>query len=69
MVNILQLQLQSGITLTILILQPYFPTKHAMSNCLRSGDKMKPEDQWSCKRSPDYYPGITTTVKPEKGEI
>ena len=28
---------------------------------------MKPEDQWSCKRSPDYFPGITTTVKREKG--
>ena len=27
----------------------------------------KPEDQWSCKRSPDYFPGITTTVKREKG--
>ena len=25
--------------------------------------KRKPEDQWSCKRSPDYFPGITTTVK------
>ena len=24
-----------------------------------------PEDQWSCKRSPDYFPGITTTVKQE----
>ena len=23
----------------------------------------EPEDQWSCKRSPDYFPGITTTVK------
>ena len=28
---------------------------------------MEPEDQWSCKRSPDYFPGITTTVKREKG--
>ena len=28
--------------------------------------KYKPEDQWSCKRSPDYFPGITTTVKREK---
>ena len=28
---------------------------------------MQPEDQWSCKRSPDYFPGITTTVKREKG--
>ena len=27
----------------------------------------KPEDQWPCKRSPDYFPGITTTVKQEKG--
>ena len=27
----------------------------------------KPEDQWSCKRSPDYLPGINTTVKREKG--
>ena len=26
-----------------------------------------PEDQWSYKRSPDYFPGITTTVKREKG--
>ena len=26
----------------------------------------KPEDQWSCKRSPDYFPGINTTVKQEK---
>ena len=25
-----------------------------------------PEDQWSCKRSPDYFPGINTTVKQEK---
>ena len=25
------------------------------------------EVQWSCKRSPDYFPGITTTVKQEKG--
>ena len=22
---------------------------------------IKPEDQWSCKRSPDYWPGITKT--------
>ena len=27
---------------------------------------LKPEDQWSCKRSPDYFPGINTTVKQEK---
>ena len=27
----------------------------------------RPEDQWSCKRSPDYFPGINTTVKREKG--
>ena len=27
----------------------------------------EPEDQWSYKRSPDYFPGITTTVKQEKG--
>ena len=27
----------------------------------------KPEDQWSCKRSPDYFSGINTTVKREKG--
>ena len=26
---------------------------------------LKPEDQWSCKRSPDYFPGINTTVKRE----
>ena len=26
----------------------------------------EPEDQWSCKRSPDYFPGINTTVKQEK---
>ena len=26
-----------------------------------------PEDQWSCKRSPDYFPGITSIVKREKG--
>ena len=26
----------------------------------------KPEDQWSCKRSPDYFPGINTTVKQER---
>ena len=25
--------------------------------------KIKPEDQWSCKRLPDYWPGITTTMK------
>ena len=30
-------------------------------------EKLKPEDQWSCKRSPDYFAGINTTVKPEKG--
>ena len=29
--------------------------------------KLKPEDQWSCKCSPDYFPGITPTVKQEKG--
>ena len=29
--------------------------------------KIRPEDQWSCKRSPDYFPGINTTVKREKG--
>ena len=29
--------------------------------------EFKPEDQWSCKRSPDYFPGINTTVKREKG--
>ena len=28
--------------------------------------RCKPEDQWSCKRSPDYFPGIYTTVKQEK---
>ena len=27
----------------------------------------EPEDKWSCKRSPDYFPGKTTTVKREKG--
>ena len=26
----------------------------------------KPEDQWSCKSSPDFFSGITTTVKREK---
>ena len=30
------------------------------------GCKQKPEDRWSCKRSPDYFPGINTTVKQEK---
>ena len=30
------------------------------------GINKKPEDQWSCKRSPDYFPGINTTVKQEK---
>ena len=29
--------------------------------------RIKPEDQWSCKRSPDYFPGINTTVKRENG--
>ena len=29
----------------------------------------RPEDQWSCKRSPDYFPGIATTVKEKKGNI
>ena len=26
----------------------------------------EPEDQWSCKRSPDYFQGINTSVKQEK---
>ena len=30
-------------------------------------EQEQPEDQWSCKRSPDYFSGITTTVKREKG--
>ena len=29
--------------------------------------KTTTEDHWSCKRSPDHFPGITTTVKREKG--
>ena len=33
--------------------------------CLKQ-QKREPEDQWSCKRSPDYFPGINTTVKQEK---
>ena len=28
----------------------------------------KPEDQWSFKRSPDFFPVKTTTVKREKGQ-
>ena len=28
---------------------------------------LKTKDQWSCKGSPDYFPGITTTVRCEKG--
>ena len=28
----------------------------------------QPEDQWSFKRSPDFFPVITTTVKQEKGQ-
>ena len=26
----------------------------------------KPEDQWSYKSSPEYWPGITTTIKNKK---
>ena len=26
-------------------------------------NKIEPEDQWSYKRSPDYGPGVTTTMK------
>ena len=29
--------------------------------------EIQPEDQWSRKRSTDYFPCITTTVKREKG--
>ena len=34
---------------------------------LKVAARLKPEDQWSCKRSPDYFPGINTTVKRENG--
>ena len=32
-------------------------------------DLIKPEDQRSCKRPPDYCPGKATTVRREKGAI
>ena len=43
------------------------PGKNNMSPNPEVGRHNKPEDQWSCKRSPDYFPGITTTVKRERG--
>ena len=42
-------------------------TKFGLNQSIRFKDIEQPEDQWSCKRSPDYFLGITTTVKQEKG--
>ena len=52
------------------------PTKLQYQNIQRAlqvfskrinNNNYKPEDQWSCKRPPDYFPGINTTVKRKKG--
>ena len=41
-------------------------TKFGLNRSIHFQGIEQPADQWSCKCSPDYFPGMTTTVKREK---